>query len=278
MGDPLFGVDRGAQNITLDRIVLTRGNPDLKPTEAVNLDLSFEWYFTGGYFSAALFDKDLKNIITNGDENTVLMAGQGQAVGSITLDGRTVDLVYNGNINQASASLHGFELAYQQFYDQLPGWMSHLGMQANYTNIQASGQPPGMGVDQNGDGVPDDLTTSYRFGVTDLLGQSEHIANLVGIYQDEKMELRLAYNWRSEYLTSYRDWVTGNPIYTDKNGFLDASFRYDFNEHLQVRASISNVLDTKEKAFMLLNEDGQTAPRFAFLNDRRMLVGVRYQF
>jgi iron complex outermembrane receptor protein len=266
--DPLFGVDRGLIDVTLDRILITRGNPVLKPTTAVNLDLSFEWYFNGGFFSAALFDKQLKNIITTGDMN----------VDTITLDGQTVDVVYNGQINQSDASLHGIELAYQQFFDQLPGWMSHLGVQTNYTNIQASGEPPGMGVDANGDGVPDDLTTSFRFGVRDLLGQSEHIANLVGIYQDDKMEIRLAYNWRSEYLTSYRDWVTGNPIYTDKNGFLDASFRYDFNEHLQVRASIANVLDQKEKAFMLLNEQGQTAPRFAFLNDRRMVLGVRYQF
>ncbi len=53
--------------------------------------------------------------------------------------------MYNGQINQASADLHGFELAYQQFFDELPGWMSHLGVQTNYTNIQASGEPPGNG-------------------------------------------------------------------------------------------------------------------------------------
>lgn len=266
--DPLFGFDRGAQDINLNRITLTRGNPILKPTTATNLDLSFEWYFQGGYVSAAVFDKELKNIITTGD----------QAVDTISLDGNTVDVVYNGQVNQSSASLHGFELAYQQFYDQLPGFLSNLGLQANYTNIQAKADPPGMGVDANGDGIPDDLTTSFRFGVDDLLGQSEHIANVVGIYQDDEMELRLAYNWRSEYLTTYRDWVTGNPIYTAAGGFLDASFRYDFNEHLQVRASISNVLDKKEKAYMLLNTEGQTAPRFAFLNDRRMVIGIRYQF
>ena len=266
--DPLFGVDRGAQDINLNRLVVTRGNPVLLPTEAVSLDLSFEWYFKGGYFSAAVFDKDLKNIIQTGD----------QQVGTETLDGQTVDVVYNGQINQASADLYGVELAYQKFFDELPGWMSHLGVQTNYTNIQASGEPPGNGVDANGDGIADDLTTNFRFGVTDLLGQSEHIANLIGIYQDDKMEIRLAYNWRSEYLTTYRDWVTGNPIYTEAGGFLDGSFRYDFNEHFQINASISNILDSKEKAFMLLNEQGQTAPRFAFLNDRRMVLGMRYQF
>ena len=29
---------------------------------------------------------------------------------------------------------------------------------------------------------------------------------------------------------------------------------------------------------MMLNETGQMAPRFAFLNDRRMVLGFRYQF
>jgi len=259
---------RGLADVTLNRIVITRGNPLLDPTTAVNLDLSFEWYFQGGYVSAAVFDKDLKNIINTGE----------QSMGTMMLDGNQVDIVYNGQVNQAEAQLHGFELAYQQFYDMLPGWMSHLGLQANYTNIQAKATPPGNGVDANGDGIPDDVTTTFRFGVDDLLGQSEHIANVIGIYQDDAMELRLAYNWRSEYLTSYRDWVTGNPIYTAPGGFLDASFRYDFNEHLQVRASVSNVLDKKEKAYMLLNTEGQTAPRFAFLNDRRIVLGVRYQF
>ena len=266
--DPLFGFDRGAQDINLNRLVITRGNPVLLPTEAVSLDLSFEWYFQGGYFSAAVFNKDLKNIISTGD----------QQVGTENLDGQTVDVVYNGQVNQASADLYGFEVAYQKFFDELPGWMSHLGVQTNYTNIQASGEPPGNGVDANGDGIADDLTTNFRFGVTDLLGQSEHIANLIGIYQDEKMEFRLAYNWRSDYLTTYRDWVTGNPIYTDAGGFLDGSFRYDFNEHFSINASITNILDSKEKAYMQINEQGQTAPRFAFLNDRRMVLGARYQF
>lgn len=266
--DPLFGVDRGAQDIQLARITVTRGNPDLKPTTAVNLDLSYEWYFPAGYLSGAVFKKDLKNIITTGEMN----------LGQITLDGQTVDIAYNGPVNQAEANLYGFEVAYQQFFDQLPGWMSHLGVQANYTNIQADADPPGMGVDANNDGAPDDVTQVFRFGVRDLLGQSEHIANLVGIYQDQNMEFRLAYNWRSEYLTTYRDWVTGNPIYNSSSGILDGSFRYDFNEHFQVSASLSNILDKKEKAVTLLNETGQTAARFAFLNDRRMVLGMRYQF
>ena len=266
--DPLFGVDRGAANIRLDQISVSRGNPLLKPTTAVSLDLAYEWYFHGGSATVTVFQKDLTNIITSGD----------QKLGSITLDGQTVNQVYSGQVNQNTASVKGYELAYLQFFDSLPGWMSHLGVQANYTHVSASADPPGSGLDANHDGVPDDLTTAFRFGVKDLLGQSEHMANIVGIYNDPKLELRLAYNWRSQYLTTYRDWVTGNPIYAEGGGFLDASFAYNVNSHLKVRAEIANVLDRKEKAHMMINSTGQTAPRFAFLNDRRMQIGVQYKF
>ena len=58
----------------------------------------------------------------------------------------------------------------------------------------------------------------------ELLGLSDTSYNLIGIYQDDRYEFRLAYNWRSEYVSSYRDFITGNPIMQDDIGFLDASF------------------------------------------------------
>src|SRR5690606_18012995 len=51
--DPLYGVDRGAQNITLGDIRVNRGNPFLQPTTAWSYDLSYEYYFQGGYVSVA---------------------------------------------------------------------------------------------------------------------------------------------------------------------------------------------------------------------------------
>lgn len=267
-GDPLFGIDRGAQSITLGDIRVNRGNPFLKPTTAWNYDLSYEYYFTGGYVSLAGFYKDIKNIISTGD----------MPLGTVTLDGQTANIIYNGPVNQAEAKVKGVEIAYQQFYDFLPGLLSNLGVQANYTYIDASTTPPGNGVDANGDGIPDDVTTVFRWGVDDMLGQSKHIANAVGIYQDDNLELRLAYNWRSKYLTTYRDWVTGNPIYNSAAGFLDASIKYRVNEHIQFRASIANILDTKSKAKAQIDAAGQMYDRFSFLNDRRIVVGVFLEY
>ena len=266
--DPLFGIDRGAQEIRLGDIRVNRGNPFLQPTTAWNYDLSYEYYFQGGYVSLAGFYKDIKNVIVNGD----------MFLGTETLDGQTANIIYNGPVNQAKAKVKGFEVAYQQFYDFLPGLLGNLGFQANYTFIDASTTPPPNGVDADGDGIPDDVTTVFRWGVSDMLGQSKHIANAVGIYQDDNLELRLAYNWRSRYLTTYRDWVTGNPIYNSAAGFLDASVKYSLNDHVQLRASIANILDTKSKAKAQIDQAGQMYDRFSFLNDRRIVMGVFLQF
>ncbi len=265
--DPLYGVDRGAQNIALDQIRVTGGNPFLKPTTAVNYDLSWEWYFQGGTVSTAIFKKDLENIIQGGD----------MTLGSQTLDGKTVNVVYGGPVNADKAGLQGIELAYQQFYDFLPGWMSHLGLQSNFTYIESSATPPPPFIDANGDGTPDDFGTIYRFGVNDLLGQSKYILNVVGIYQDDKWEARLAYNWRSENLTSYRDYITGDPIYNSDVGFLDGSLKYNINRQVQISLNASNLLDTKNKAEAQINANGDRVDRFSFLNDRRFVFSVRYQ-
>ena len=267
-GDPLFGIDRGAQDIRLGDIRVNRGNPFLQPTTAWSYDLSYEYYFQGGYVSLAGFYKDIKNVIVNGD----------MSLGTETLDGQRVNVIYNGPVNQAEAKVKGFEVAYQQFYDFLPGLLGNLGFQANYTYIDASTTPPPNGVDADGDGNPDDVTTVFRWGVSDMLGQSKHIMNAVAIYQDESFEARLAYNWRARYLTTYRDWVTGNPIYNSAAGFLDASIKYRLNEHVQFRASIANILDTKSKAKSMVDQAGQMYDRFSFLNDRRIVLGVFLQY
>ena len=275
--DPLFGIDRGAQNITPGEIRVSGGNPFLKPTTADSFDLSYEWYFKGGYLSVAGFYKDLRNIINNGSLPLGVLGGGGdQQVGSVTLDGRQVPIIYNGAVNQAKAKVKGIEIGYQQFFDFLPGPLKHLGFQGNYTFIDAKTTPPQNGVDSDGDGVPDDVTTVFRWGVDDLLGQSKHIANAVAIYQDKVVEARLAYNWRSEYLTTYRDYVTGNPIYNSAAGFLDASLKFNIG-NLQLRGSIANILDTKSKARSYIDASGQLYDRFSFLNDRRIVVGLLFR-
>jgi len=269
--DPNFGVLRGAKDIVLQRININGGNPDLKSTEAINIDLSYEWYFeNGGFLTLGIFAKDIKNIVQYGI----------QPLESVTLDDTTVNIQYVGQINQAEADLKGMEIAYQDFFDQLPGIWQHFGIQANYTFIDASSTPPPPFLDENADGLPDPgaFEQTFRFGLNNLLGQSEHTANLIGIYQDDDLEVRLAYNWRSEYLNTYREFVTGNPVFQRANGFLDASIRYDVTDKLNLSVLIANMLDVKTKSETQIDQAGTRYQRSSFINDRRFQVGLTYRF
>ena len=257
------------QAITPQQISIYGGNPDLEAITSWNFDVSYEHYFgDDNSFTLSLFKKNIKNNIVYAS----------QTIGTETLDGVEVPVVFNGDLNQDEAEIQGFEVAYTQFFDELPGLFSNLGLQANYTYIEAKTNPPAAIADANNDGIPDSFERIYRFGVQDFLGLSDHSANLIGIYQDEQFEFRLAYNWRSEYLSSYRDYVTGAPIIQEERGYLDASAKYDFNDNLQFRVQVANILDTKAKASQQISADGQRFGRTSFVGDRRIRVGLRYQF
>ena len=277
IGDPDPNLPPGPDNqpetigFQLNQIRVNGGNPDLRPIESDNYDLSFERYWDdANAFSVSLFRKELTNNIIYTD----------QTIGTIPLDGVVVPIVFSGDVNQDEATINGVEVAYTQFYDELPGLLSNLGLQANYTFIDAETNAPTAFLDQDGDGQPDSgsFERIFRFGVNNFPGLSEHAFNLIGIYQSDAIEFRLAYNWRDDYLSSYRDFVSGNPIFQEQRGYLDGSFKWDFTDNLQFRAQVANILDTKAKATQQITQDGQRFGRTAFVGDRRVKVGLRYQF
>jgi len=84
--------DRDVTDIQLNQINIFSGNPNLKPIESTNIDLSLEHYFgDANSFTLSLFNKDLRNNIIYGTET----------VDTVTLDGRQVAVVFNGDLNQS---------------------------------------------------------------------------------------------------------------------------------------------------------------------------------
>lgn len=256
-------------NIAADAIRVDGGNPNLKPVEATNVDLSYEWYFgDDGQFSVSAFYKDIENIIVYGVQNEDV----------ITLDGVQVPIDFAGNLNLNDGTVQGIEVAYQQFFTEWPGILGNLGVQANYTYLKSETTPLPAFQDADGDGIADDFLTTYRWEVDELLGLSDQSLNLIGIYQDDRFEARLAYNWRSDYYSSYRDFITGNPIIQEEIGFLDASFKWDITDQVQLRLQGANLLDTKAFASQEIDASGQRYARSSFVNDRRYEIGLRYEF
>ena len=79
-------------------------------------------------------------------------------------------------------------------------------------------------------------------------------------------------------MSSYSDFITGNPIFQEDAGFLDASAKYNVNDNLQLRFQVSNILATSQDATQQINADGDRFSRASIQFDRRIRFGLRYNF
>jgi TonB-dependent receptor len=266
----------GANNTaTLRSFAQSSGNPFLKPLESTNLDLSLEYYFGDSDFvSLGVFHKDMKNFFSNNTVETLVTNPS---------NGITQSVNINQPINIEDATLSGFEFAYQQFFDELPGFWSGLGMQFNFTYLDPSNVPQqNLRPEQSGAQSDADRAAVPDFNLP-LQGLSETQYNLVGMYQNEKWESRLAYNWRDDYLLTIREVNSpgsgpGVPTFADARGQLDGSIFYTVNDSWQVGLQGSNLLQD-EVVTSSLADDGQTKVfRHSFIYDRRFTLVVRGQF
>ena len=114
---------------------VTQGNPNLKPTTSDNFDLSLAYYLdNGGVASVGVFDKELSNYIINKEEAGVSFPNNGLFAG---FTGAAKVFTF---ANLSSAYARGVELNYQQRLAMLPGWLAGLGVAANYTFVDSSGE------------------------------------------------------------------------------------------------------------------------------------------
>lgn len=255
-------------NQTWAGIEARTGNAFLEPTKSTQFDASLEWYFDRvGSLTLSLFHKRLKDVLTNGLEVVPFTAG-----------GETVDVFVVRPVNAPDeGKLRGFEIAYQQFYDFLPGLWSGLGIQANYTYIKSKGVKQGT----LNTTTPDTAGTEANVDTSllPLVGLSKDNVNFALIYEKGPISTRLAYNWRSEFLLTTRDVITPfAPIMNEATGQLDGSFTYSITDNVKVGIQAVNLLNEITKTRQVLNDDLLTAPRSYFMNDRRFSVLVRASF
>lgn len=249
-----------------DRYTASSGNPFLKPMESDNWDLSLEWYFEeAGSLTFSLFYKDLSNYFINGVSER-----------EYTNNGSTQTVLVAGATNGESGSVKGYEIAYQQFFDQLPGLWSGIGVQANYTYINEQGSP-NSGLNDNATSSDDAGDIAFADSLP-LEGLSEHNANFALLYEKDGLSGRIAYNWRSDYLLTTRDVITTLPIFNEANGQLDASLFYDINDNWKVGIQGTNLNNNITETLMQINAAGDKKTRSWFTSDRRYSVVIRGNF
>lgn len=304
IGRPLWDQIQGGR--TLNQLVRinggtgAQGNPALQPLESENFDFSVEWYYSdSSYLSVGYFRKNIDNyigtvveqqtpyslntpsggayyqeavasgcttpgcirqfILNNhaGDPGVTVERrdADGNAIGTIA--GLPGDPVATFDItvpsNQRSASLDGWEFNIQHLFGD-----TGFGVSANYTLVDS-----GL--------TYDNYNRKDQFA---LLGLSD-AANLVAFYENEKFQVRAAYNWRDEFLASTFDGSgSPNPVYTEAYGQLDFNASYNWDENLTLMLEAINLTDE------IYRQHGRTDHQLIMVQQTgpRYMIGARYKF
>ncbi|MFA9219251.1 MAG: TonB-dependent receptor domain-containing protein, partial [Sphingomonadaceae bacterium] len=275
------------------------GNPLLKPTTANQVDVTAEWYFApGGSLTLAVFNKQLKDIIVN-------------QIYSFSLNdtsGKPHAFAVTGPVNGAKGRARGLELAYQQYFDRLPGWLSGIGVQANYTYVDShqdlyspvyqaycTGAGTLVNLNLNMNGCD---TNGQTFGNLPLQNLSRNAYNLALMYDKGPFSARLAYSWRGKSLQAVNvngtqgsdgtdtnpnsatngqhNVVWGLPTYAGAYGQLDASVFYKISENLSLGLEAQNITDAKYT--QLMDQSIGTKGRAWFVSGPRYTAQLRYAF
>ena len=251
---------------------INAGNPDLKPIRADNYDLTAEWYFSNvGQLTASLFYKRLEGVLTNDIVRR-----------SFTNNGATFDVVVTTPVNSRQAGkIKGFEIAYQQVFDFLPGFLSGLGLQANYTYVDSKGVPQST-LSATDPDVAAGRVPTISGEEFPLQGLSKHQINITPFIDIGGFSARASYNWRSRYLLTLRDVITPfDPIFQEDFGQLDASITYAITDNIKVGIQGYNLLNSVTKTSAAVedqNGDVRLIPRGWYMQDRRYSFVARFNF
>lgn len=195
------------------------GNTQLKALEAANYDFGIE-HFTGtaGTLSAFLFYKDIKNFVYETD-----------IAGSAGWEAYDEVITFE---NGERASLTGLELAYSQKMSMLPAPFNGLMVSTNATLSESDAR---ISTFDDGEKINRDIT---------MPNQSDLTGNFILGFERNDLMLRLAANYKSEYLLEVDD-VTDQKkdVYQSAQTQLDFSANYAIQENLKVNFEIANITD-----------------------------------
>ncbi len=252
---------------TSGELTATTGNPYLRPATAWQFDASLEWYFASvGSLTLNGFYKAIDGFFYQKVTNR-----------SLTSNGVTKDVFVRGPANyEGTGKIKGFELAYQQTYEFLPGPLKGLGISANYTFIDSSGLPNSF---LNG-GSPSNVSTVAPSGNLPLEQLSKHNVNAAVFYERGGISLRAAYNWRSRFLLTASDVIFPYfSIFNEPVGTLDASLFVNLTKNVKLGVQGVNLTNTITKTTQAYTGDPKDlAPRSYFMNDRRFSFILRGSF
>lgn len=187
------------------RIVsIAKGNPDLKPAEALNFDLGVQYAGEQGFLSVGLFRKEIDNFIYQSAGSQVMVGADGVPITT--------------SANGKDATIWGVELAGRR--DLIAGFSAW----ANYT-YQPSKADPGI---------------AWREGVEVGLPNAPKVLGNVGLsYKRDRFDADLGYSYRGRYIATLR--ANALDEYIQPQATLDFGARFQLTDQLVLSAYGENL-------------------------------------
>jgi len=226
----------------------SQGNPDLKPVRATSYDLSLEYYPNkSDVFYVAGFQKDVTGFIGNFSEQR-------------TYDGVSYLIRTSKNLNPAK--IKGTEFGFQHFFNYLPAPFDGLGLQANYTYVDSSTPTTVSGV-----GTP------VNAPLTNL---SKRSYNLIAMYEKGPFSGRIAYNYRSDFVTGFAYFVNTGLLNQVMMGYadLDASLNYNLTKNVQIAIQGVNLTN----ALRYQAYGSKQFPSNIYLDGRQLMASITLRY
>ena len=241
LGRPAFSDIATAEIRSDQNLTISRGNPNLKPRESTNFDLSVDRYFNGqgGLISLAGFYKHIKNDIFT-------------LASTEAIDG--VEYTVTQPQNASHSTLKGIEATFVDNHVLPGGFGRNLGVSVNVSRIWAK---------------MDFIVGGNFTSRNNVLYQPNWLANGSLFYSLPKGgEIRVAYQWADRNLNTvnaqpYQDYVL------EARGQLNASFRWALRRNLTMKVEADNILGDN-KSMM----HGYYSERYTLTVNRKFFIDL----
>lgn len=296
----LRGIQYG--NVRVQGAEGSAGNPSLKPYESDNFDLSVEWYYgDASYASLGYFRKKVSQFISSTKDDR-----DGPANTALPSRGKRAQAAFDAGIGKTdSEAIRDF--IYENFPDPQTAYKNESG---NIVIVGIPGEDPDVGVEVSTsfnsdrevtiDGLEANIQHTFwdtGFGVianytvvdenvgydvldigavqTPVTGLSDS-ANLIGFYEKDGFQARIAYNWRDSFLaaTAWGTDGSSGPLYVDSYSQVDVNVSYELTDNLSVFLEGINITEQSGRNYGA----SERAVAGWYEGYARYNIGARYTF
>lgn len=230
------------------------GSPDLNPWRSDNFDLSLEYYLgRATMFNIALFKLEIDSFVTRA---TVPDSGSFPDGDGIVRRRVPVNRPVQGDGGELQGVELGAKIALSDFLED-GNFLRDFGFDGSYTFSDSSQNAQNL----SGDDLP-------------FPDNSEQQINAAFWYQGDRLQARVAYNYRTPRLSTTFGAI---PIYQDTAQYVDVNVTYEVTDTITVYANGSNVFGEIEEYYL---EFEPGAEQFHSRNqfEPRWSLGIRARF